>query len=366
MTNQLHTHWRGGISLGTPKSGFLSRFFELKQEDVILGEKVSYDLMREDTDVAVPLPGGIGSARSNTSSGYANVDLTLPKFKEDFTVTYDSLSHRQFGEVPFSDFSNPRTAAAILVGTKGAGVKLINKLRRAMELQAAQVFQSGTITSVDSSGGTVYQLAFGTPAAHFASAGTVWSTTGTSTPTADLDAHATLIKGNSGCDVTDVVFGTQAWNWYLNSANTQNLYDKRNIQLGGIVAQAAPPEFANSGASLMGTVTLAGGIVRLWLYDATYVHPQTGAKTPYLATNKVAFVCGDAPRATVAGLPVVCDTDPRLADIIPPTTQQLGRGGYSVGFSAAPVVGEGIKLIAQSNPLQIPVNVCGLGCLTVS
>lgn len=366
MVTQAQTKWLEGYKLLPLEGTFFSRFFQLTTRGVFQGTKISYDAVRRTAQIAVPVGRG-GSPRMNTGDNWVNKEFTPPQFKEGAIISWDDLYDRQFGESPITEGDQARAANIVMRSSLEMGSNLADKIARALELQSAQVFQTGGITTVDETGATVFSETFGAPAAHFASAGVLWTNAATATPLTDLENHCQLILANGGSAVTDIPFGGTAWSSFLNTDQVQKRADIRNYELLKIGGVATPPEFANCGAYVAGEAMLAGQRVRLWNYERSYINAQ-GSSAKYLAANKVSLIAGDAPYVTVSGIPPVqFGSDAQWRQFLPGSATRFGRGGFAIApraFAAQHNVG--VEVVVESRSLQIPVNPASFGCLTVT
>lgn len=363
MATQAQTQWLESYS-ATPVEGlFFSRFFNFSRASLGYGTKIAFDVRKGSQQVAVPVGSDSASPFANTADGYATKDFAPPKFYESLLISNEQLASKQFGEISVS--KEARDLNAVMDASVEASQALARKIVRAGELQAAQIFGGGAITTVDAAGNTVFSESFNS-GAQFAAPGTLWSVAATCTPLADLEARASLITANSGCSVTDVAMGSNAWALFQNAASVKASADVRNYNILTIGQDTTPPEFLNSGAVLVGSVMLAGNRVRLWVYDRTYTS-AAGVSTKYLDTNKVVLIAQDGGFKTGICLPVVSESDPRFAQYLPRDVLKEGRGGYALSPRAFPSENrDGFKVIVEARLIQVPSNASAFGSMQVA
>ena len=152
---------------------FLAGFFRSPPQNFHTSEKVELDIIREDPDVAVVVTDLTVGGRKNESTKYVNKAFTPPVYDEQGVISAFDMIKRSPGQDPFQD---PNYAANALREAFAIGRRLERKIRRAIEWQAAQVLQDGTLTLVDSSGTTLYTLDFLAKATHKVTVSVSWAT----------------------------------------------------------------------------------------------------------------------------------------------------------------------------------------------
>jgi len=238
-------------------------------------------------------------------------------------------------------------------------VLIDDKIKRAVELQASQILQTGKLTLTNSAGDTVYDLDFKPKATHFPTTGTSWSTVATADPLADLEALAKIIRADGKINPDRLVFGDTALRNFLANTAVQNVLDNRRIDIGDIA-----PEFDDSGATFYGFVWVGSYRFEMWTYPDTFTDPQTGNATEYVNGDKVIMTSSRTRLdMTAARVPLPLGPDPRVAGLLP------GRlSSRDANFDVTPNVfatpnGKQIMGELESRPLLIPVQIDGFGCL---
>lgn len=338
-------------------NGFLSRFFTIKPGGAYQGKKVAIDVERYGEDVAVVVTACTGP-NLNDIKQFTTKEFTPPAYGEAFPVDVCELLNRMAGV-------DPHTAAYMdyasqLMAVMAKGFMLIDdKIKRAVELQASQIFQTGQLTLTNSAGDTVYTLDFKPKATHFPTVTTSWSTVATADPLGDLEALANVVRADGKIDPNMLIMGATALKNFLRNADVQEVLDNRRIDIGAI-----RPEMRDSGATFYGFVWVGTYQMEIWTYPDTYKHPQTGLPTKYIEDDKVVML-SDRTRLDMASakVPLPLGPDPRVAGLMP------GRmTSRTAGFDVTPNLyatpnGKEIMGELESRTLLIPVQIDGFACL---
>lgn len=338
-------------------SGFLSRRFTIKPGGIYYGEKVAIDVERYGEQVATVIRKATGP-NLNDIDEFTTKEFEPPAYGESFVLDVMSLLTRMAGVDPHT--AAYQGYASALVAKMAKGFMLVDdKIMRAVELQASQILQTGTLTLIDKDGDTVYELDFAPKSTHFPTVGAPWTGV-TADGLADLDALAEVIRADGKIDPNRLTFGESALRNFLRLDGVKEALDNRRIELGEVA-----PEMANSGATFYGHIWIGVYRFQMWVYPQSYEDPQTGAVTKYIDTNKVVMDSTETRfDMTSAKVPLPLGPDPRVANLLP------GRiSSRSAGFDVTPNVfptpsGKQIMGELESRPLLIPVQIDGFGCLT--
>lgn len=338
-------------------NGFLSRFFTIKPGGVYNGDKVAIDIERYGEDVAIAIKKCTGP-NLNDIDEFTTKEFTPPTYGEGFPLDVCELLNRMAGVDPYT--AAYTEYAGQLVAMMAKGFTLIDdKIKRAVELQASQILQTGQLTLTNSAGDTVYELDFKPKATHFPTVGTSWSVVATADPLSDLEALAKVIRADGKVNPDRLVFGDVALRNFLKNDEVQTMLDNRRIDVGDIA-----PEFDDSGATFYGFVWVGSYRFEMWTYPDTYKDPQTGNATEYVASDKVIMTSSRTRLdMTSARVPLPLGPDPRVAGLLP------GRmTSREENFDVTPNVyttpnGKQIMGELESRPLLIPVQIDGFGCL---
>ena len=338
-------------------SGFLSRLFTIKPGGIYNGDKVAIDVERFGEEVAVAIKKCTGP-NLNDIDVFTTKEFEPPAYGEAFPLDVCELLNRMAGVDPYT--AAYTDYAGQMVAKMAKGFKVIDdKIKRAVELQASQILQTGTLTLTNSAGDTVYELDFKPKATHFPTVGTSWALA--SDKLGDLQVLADLISADGQAQAQRCLFGATALKLFLADTTVQAQLDNRRMTLGEVA-----PEFDKSGAVFYGHVWVGTYKLEIWAYPGTYKHPQTGVVTRYIEDDKVVMLGQDIRLdMTAARVPLPLGPDPRVAGLLP------GRlSSREESFDVTPNVyatpnGKQIMGELESRPLLIPVQIDGFGCLDV-
>ena len=112
----------------------------------------------------------------------------------------------------------------------------------------------------------------------------LWSAPATATPVANLTTWATVVAGNQGGSVTDVVLGANVWAKMTQTAEFKSLY-ATSQPLGGSLPNILPSVMDDEQKIYHGQF----GQFRIWTYNGTYTD-DAGATQFYIPPNDVVLV----------------------------------------------------------------------------
>lgn len=343
-------------------TGFFTGMFTVRPENIHTSEEVEIDIQRSGEDVAVVVHDISAGYRMNSEELFTNKAFKPPVFKEAFTVNAFSLIKRQAGQNPFQ---SPVFRANLVNRIFRGMVKVDEKIRRAIELQAAQVMQTGKVGLIDSTGAVVYELDYKPKTTHFPTAGTAWDAVGAD-PLGDLRSLCDVIRNDSGYRADMVIMGSDAIDVFLKNDDVQKAYDNRRIDQGTI---SSVPNRGQDAAQYRGTVDVGSYKLDLWTYGAVYKDPQTGAVTEYLDPAKVVVRASRGRLdGTFGAIPNIAEelgigTRQQLLPELPPRMSSVAEG---VDFHVNAWLderGEAMFAGLGSRPLMIPTAIDSFGCL---
>lgn len=355
MANPFATGWMALFQQMRRPTKFLQSFFTIKPGNVFAGEKVEIDIQRFGEDVAVALRQGKGP-NLNDADIVTTKEFTPPKYGEAFPANVADLVQRTAGVDPYTDAYN------------GYASKLVRKLMtyfqlsmdmiaRAVEIQAAQILQTGKLVISDANG-IVYELDFKPKATHFPTVSTAWSNTA-SDKLLDLQTLGNVIRADGQVNPNILIFGATAWTQFFSDAKVQAALDSRRINIGEIA-----PRQALSGATFVGNIWIGAYEYQMWTYAEGYKDPVSGAFTKYIADDKVCMLSSQTRFDRVSALvPLPLGPDPRVASLMP------GRlVSDTMDLDVMPnlwCTPNGKELMAEleSRPLLVPVQIDGFGAL---
>lgn len=327
---------------------FLAGFFRSPPQNFHTTEYVELDIQRDDEQVAIVVKDLSLPPNQNESTLYTNKRLKPPIYDEEAPITAFDMIKRQAGDNPFS---NPDYAANAVKQAFQVYRKLENKIRRAIELMASQVLQTGELTLIDQNGVAVYELDFSPKATHLANAAATWATNGsTGDPLADLAALADVVRRDGKMVPNKLIFGASAFQRFLANAKVQLALESRRAVLAEVMPQAR-----GQGATFQGWVWIGHYRFEMWTYDGFYKHPQTGASTPFVVTTNVIMMSeGARLDLTYGAIPLIVPPDPRLAAFLPGRISSQGRGLDLTTNAWITPNNKAVMVSAGTRPLTIP------------
>lgn len=338
---------------------FLMSLFQSPPENFHDAEKVTIDYVRGEPRIAVANPAG--------SFGTRKVELTKAQNKEYTPFVYDLEtgldSYNKLKRRPGVDPFDPNGGLRDILGESFRYVRELDAMiQRAGELQCAQVLTTGVITSVDSAGTTQDSCDFGLRGAHLVTVGTPWAADGlTGDAPGDVEALSEVVERNGKLEVDQAICGRGAILRMLKSSVIMANLDRLHVNAGSIEMPTK-----RGGATYWGRLTLGTRAIDLWSYRATYIHPQTGAHTPYIPDNKVVLRSSQGRLdMTFGSIPVIIPPDARVQQFLPPRLSSADRG-FDVSLNAY-VTSDNKHLFLQAGTrmLAVPTAQDTFGCLTV-
>jgi len=205
-------------------------------------------------------------------------------------------------DVTFGNSTNPSSSDAInMINQTGKYIKKIeNKIKRAIELQRAQVLQTGIVTlkngdNIDFKRQANSLVALG--------AGARWNDA-TGVPNTDLKNAGIFLRdeGLSTSNTLNAIMGTVAFEAFISNAQVIKEADVRRINRIDIQA----PQFDNvTGMAFQGKFSVGDFNINIWTYNATY-HNDNNVVTKYLDPKKVIVLPEDFEGITAyAGIPAI-------------------------------------------------------------
>jgi hypothetical protein len=339
---------------------FFSGFFRSPPRNFHNTEKVELDIIRDDEDIAIVVQDLTVGARHNESTLYTNKAFTPPIFKEQGAIHAFNMIKRRAGVDPFQD---PNFGAA--AGEEAFTIfrKLERKIRRSVELMCAQVLQTGVVTLIDDAGVTLYSLDYQPKTSHITTTSTTWATDGTSgDPLSDLSNLGDVVRQDGKHEPTDLIFGKSAWQRFIANTKVLALLDNRRMEIGKVA-----PVSRGQGASFRGTIWIDHYEYNLWMYNGFYKHPQTGAVTAYMDSEKVVMLSKTGRLDLSYGaIPRIVGPESRALPFLPPRMSSSEQGLDLTVNSWFTPDGEHLFVSAGTRPLAIPTAIDTFACLDVT
>jgi hypothetical protein len=344
---------------------FLSGFFQSPPKNFHTTEEVEFEVVRDDEDVAIVIQDLSVTPRENEATLSTVKRLKPPIYDELGTITAFNLTRRMVGGSPFDD---PDYGANAMEQAFGIFRKLERKIRRAIELQASQVLQTGKLTLKNPAGQTLYELDFSPRVAHFPTVGTTWADDGaTGDPLADLGSLMEVVRMNGKAEPARAIFGKNALSKLLANKAVRERLDNRAMQALGNFA----PQVRGQGATFYGWLWIGQYRVEIWTYGAVYKDPVTNVLTPYVNPDKV-IILPENPRLdlTYGAIPYVSTPAQRgqqaALAFLPPRINDSGRGLDLTPNAFFTPDGKHLKVGAGTRPLTIPTAIDQIACLDVT
>lgn len=279
MSDQTTRHMLPVYTQMAAVTRFLSGLFQSPRGNFYDTEEIEVDIDRSDEDISIVVTDIATGYRMNAADIYTNKAMIAPIHKEAVPLNSFDLMKRMPGDDPFADIN---FRANLVKRMMNSMVKVENKIRRSMELQAAQVLQTGTITLSDENGVALYTISFSPKATHFPTAGTTWGQAGWSAFD-DIDALARVNRADGLASSDQLIFGADAFRMFLTDAQYLAQLDNRSMTRGAL----GIPQVRGEGGTFQGWVAISEYVYQMWTYDGQYKHQQTGVKTPYIDPEKV-------------------------------------------------------------------------------
>lgn len=352
---------RAYIDMSAPMM-FLSGFFESPAENFHSSEEVEIDIIRSDEDVAIVVQDLSAGYRMNSDDLYTNKGFKPPVYKEAIPLNSHDLIKRMPGQNPFQ---SPDFRGNVILRLFRGIVRVERKIRRALELQASQVLQTGMLTLTDENGNALYSIDYKPKATHFPTAGTAWGTAGADIE-GDLLALSTVIRNDGLTDPDQLLMGEAAFEAFIKDDNIQKRFDNRRINTGALGMM----QVRGNGGQFRGVVEIGNYKFDVWTYGARYTDPQTGLKTQYIDPGKVVMRSSsgrmDATFGSIPNIGNLIGHQNAAKALLPELPGRIRNQEGSMDlFTNAWLSADGEQLFGGvgARPLLIPTAIDTFGCL---
>lgn len=337
-----------------PAPMFLSSFFKLNADGIHESEYVEIDIERDGEDIAPVLKDCTGY-NVNDASVYSNKEFKPPVFGEEMQFEACTLLDREPGEDPYNSEGFIRKAMKKV--TRGLN-KLLPKIRRSIEIQAATILQTGVCSLPGKSGAIEYTLDYQPKAEHYPTVATAW-TGGAGTPLDDINALAKLNRRDGKVKSDTLIFGSAAW-----AAIQQNAAFKEALDLRRKVTAVVDPESLPDDATFQGTIWIENYEYKMFTYDGYYKDPATGDLVDYVKPESC-IVLGSKARldATFGGVPLFRAPSGTVMRFIPRQFASLAGQMNALLNGWITPNGETLCVGVKARPLMIPVAIDSFGCI---
>jgi len=350
---------RAYFQKGSP-TRFFSSMFKSPPQNFHDTQKVQLDVTRSGEDVAIAVTDIATGYRLNANDIYTNKEFLPPVFKEAVIINAISLLERFAGQNPHDD---PIYRSNLIMKALDGMEKVQDKIRRAIELQASQVMQTGTTTFINADGDTLFSLDYKPKSSHFPTSGTAWGQVGAD-PFGDIRSLSEQIRADGLSNPDLLTFGEDAFVEFMKDSNVIQHFDTRRADLGSILASP----INGAGAVRQGVVQIGSYQYEIWTYPGRYKHIDTGVSTAYLAPEKVVVSSSDARMdATFGNIPNIGKLLGNQAmNMIPGLPERFTNADGGVDLHANAWLtpdGDNITVGVGSRPLMIPTAIDTYGCL---
>lgn len=335
---------------------FFSGFFQSPDINFHTSEEVEVDIERQDEDVAIVIQDLSTGARYNADDFFTNKKFKPPVFKEAAAINAFDLIKRETGQNPFQD---PNFQANAIARAYRVFRKLEKKIRRAVELMASQVIQTGTLTLTDNDGNPLYVLDFKPKATHFPTASVAWGTAGAD-PLKDLEQLGDVIRADGLVDPDTLIFDAESFDLFLSDEKVAARFDNRRYEMGRVT-----PQMRGQGATYQGSIMIGNYRYEMWTYSGRYKDQVTKVSTPYTQKGKVSMLSSTGTRLdlTFGAIPMIVAPEQRVLPYLPSRISDGGSGFDLTTNAWVTADGEQLHVSAGTRPLTIPTAIDTFGCL---
>jgi len=341
-------------------SAFFSGMFRTRPENFHSSEEVEIDIVRSEEDVSIVIQDLSTGYRMNSDDLYTNKGFRPPIHKEAIPINSFDLIKRMPGENPFQ---SPDFRANVITRMFSGMRKVERKIRRAMELQASQVMQTGVVTLTDINGAALYTLDFAPKASHFPTAGTTWATATLTEKLGDLIALCEQIRSDGLANPDELDIGADAWENLLQTDGFLARFDQLRANLGMIT----PMESRGDGGIYRGVLELGNYRLDVFTYNGRYKNPADGVSTPFLDPGKVVVRSTEARLdATFGAIPnigMLLGANQRLVPEMPSRMSSATNGMDLFTNIWMSTDGEQLFGGVGARPLMVPTAIDTFGCL---
>lgn len=265
-----------------PEQYFLSNFF--KEEVISPVDEIELDVVRGSRLVAADVVRGGGVGNTNYIQRYTNKAYKVPLYWEQTAITASMLNKR----IPGMDaFSSPAMGEAAKIGyhVGQAQAEQVKKIKRAIELQAAQVLQTGIVTLKNAD-----NIDFKKDSTLNNVPSNKWDNAN-GTPIDDIEALCIEIYKKGKIKPDSVIFSSDSWMAFRKNTSVQNFFNKWFIEPGIL-----RPEETVLGATLQGRIAIGDFRLNLYTYDGFYEN-SSGTNVNYMNAETVIVMSSMAPLA---------------------------------------------------------------------
>lgn len=333
------------------RMGFLSSFFKTKPEYFTQGEKIDVDVVKRSIKVAPVITPANTGAVSVSQTDFTGKQVTPPLYAMSYPVEVGQLMKRKPGETVF-DVNYASWTAEMQKALLPSFSLMHGMIRVSIELQAAQMLQTGKVTLTDKDGNSAYELDYGLSNSHKIVPSVKWDQSG-SDPVGDIKQGMKAVRNDGYADVTTAIFGARAWEAFIAHESVLKLFQKDVLNIA-----ALDPALRNKGAEYMGYIMAGAYKLNLMCYNATYEPFEHSLRHPFIDEDKVLLLPDTDSldyRLVYANVPII-PTGSIFDDIVPNEVIIDGRIRYAqrVWHDQQTDV---FRAEVKSRPLCLPVSI---------
>lgn len=303
-------------------------------------ETVEVDIERSGSKVAVDVVRRSDQVILTTLGEYSSKEYAPPLYALEGSVTASQLRDRMPGENPYS--RDVATAGRMISAITDVQVENSERILRAIELQAAQALQTGTVTLKNTE-----SLDFKRKPTHAITPAVKWNAVTPGNPIEDLQAGAKVAFRDGRRKPNTLIFGERAWSAFINNPHVLAYFENRRIDYGAI-----RPTDALDGLTMQGRFTIGDYDFVAYTYPGFYEN-EAGVDVPYVTEGSVIMLDRTA-RLTLAfaAVEILPQYQQMYNDIGLPAVPQFARGEIvPYAYHKPP---RALMAGVQSAPLVIP------------
>ena len=339
---------------------YFSGFFQANPRSFHSSAEVEIDIMRTSEDVSVAIQDITAGYRSNTANIYTNKGFIPPVHKEMVPLNSHELLKRMPGKTPFE---NPDFRSDILIRTFNAMRPIENKIRRAVELQSSEIFQTGRVNLLDNEGSTVYAIDYKPKATHFPISTPGWATATFNQKMDDLSSLAKIIRTNGLRKVDEITMGGAAFENFIRTDGFKDRFDTNRANTGMIT----PMQRRGDGGIFRGVLEIENEKLDVFTYDGRYTDPQTKVSLEYMRPGKIVMRASSARQiATWGNIPNIGQLLGVGQQIMPGVLGRFSSSGRNMDLHSNMWLspnGEDLHVGVGARPLMVPQHIDSFGCL---
>lgn len=272
--------------------GLLTSFYKVPAMGGIHNQdEIEYDKQIEDELAAIPVDNSGSNYNVNDFSGFDKDKVAPPVYKEAIEIPASKLGKLQPGQNIYKNTDFQVNGTALVIDAMG---KLQNKVKRSLEIQAAQVFTTGKLDLKGEDGNTKFPLDYGFDPTRFFDADASWDAGDTAY--ADLQKAVAKVKNPKR-----VMMDSNSFHKAIVQTTFKSKFTFPQAGTGlGILKPGTPQD--PYATMYFGKIVVGAAYLDMWVYDESYKLTVGGSETLYLPGQAV-VMNDDRKDATFGGIP---------------------------------------------------------------